>query len=374
MPKLLILILLTTFLVGDEYDFDISTLQHEPYEYSGYLRIDNKIQKLNADNEEYQNYLHLEALFDFSYHYDFITFKTSLMATYDYTKDRLEESDLPVNELYVDAKLNTNHKVLVGKESLKWGKGYYFNPIAFFDRPKDPTQPTLTREGFIIAKYSYNKSFSGDFKNLSFDFVYLPSTEDINSDYYISNTDSKNANNLAMRLYLLYFDTDIDFIFNYSDIANDKIGIDFSKNIQVNFEVHGEFAKVIDDSHSYLLGVRYLTDFELTIISEYMYNSEGLNKEEIEASSSILPFSAKDYLVTLISQKEPFNWLYLSLYYKNMMNVQDSSQQNKLGVGYSFKNNIDIDLSYNNNSGTELSEFGKKQVSDFIWLQASWKY
>jgi predicted metallopeptidase len=374
MLKLFILALLTTLLVGDEYDFDMSTLQHEPYEYSGYLRIDNKIQKLNKDNEEYQNYLHLEALFDFAYHYDSITFKSSLMATYDYTKDKLEESDLPVNELYVDAKLNTNHRILVGKESLKWGKGYYFNPVAFFDRPKDPTQPTLTREGFSIAKYSYNKSFSCNLKNLSFDFVYLPSTNNINEDYYRLITGSKDANNLAMRLYLLYLDTDIDLIYSYSDIASDKIGIDFSRNIQVNFEVHGEFAKVIDESYSYLLGIRYLTDFELTIISEYMYKSNGLNKEEIETSSSMLPFLAKDYWITLISQKEPFDWLYLSIYYKNMMNAQDSSQQNKLGVRYSFKNNIDIDLSYNKNSGAKLSEFGKKPITDFVWLQASWKY
>lgn len=374
MFKLLILTLFSVLLISDEYDFDMSTLKPKHYEYSGYLRIDNKVQKLNTDDEKYQNNLHLEALFDFLYHHDSLTFKTSLMATYDYIKDKQEESDLPVNELYIDAKLNTNHKVLVGKESLKWGKGYYFNPVAFFDRPKDPTQPTLTREGFILAKYSYNKSFSGDLKNLSFDFVYLPSTNDINEDYTRLATNNEDANNLAMRLYLLYFDTDIDFIYNYSDTANDKIGIDFSKNIQVNFEVHGEFAKIIDDGHSYLLGVRYLSNFELTIISEYTYKSNGLTKEEIETSSSTLPFLAKDYWVTLVSQKEPFDWLYSTIYYKNMMNIQDSSQQNKLGVSYSFKNNIDMDLSYNKNSGDKLSEFGKKQVTDFIWLQASWKY
>ena len=57
-----------------------------------------------------------------------------------------------------------------------------------------------------------------------------------------------------------------------------------------------------------------------------------------------------------------------------MINMQDLSQQNKLGVSYSFKNNMDIDLSYNTNSGNKLSEFGKKQITDFLWLQVSWKY
>ena len=57
-----------------------------------------------------------------------------------------------------------------------------------------------------------------------------------------------------------------------------------------------------------------------------------------------------------------------------MMNLQDSSGQNKVGVSYSFKNNTDIDFSYNKNSGADSSELGKKQVSDFVWLQVSWKY
>ena len=84
--------------------------------------------------------------------------------------------------------------------------------------------------------------------------------------------------------------------------------------------------------------------------------------------------TAKDYWITLISQKEPFNLLYSAIYYKNMLNMQDYSQQNKLGISYSFKNNIDFDLSYNKNSGKDFSEFGKKFISDFIWLQMSWKY
>lgn len=374
MTKLLIVLLLSTFLFSDEYDFDMSTIEADPYEYSGYLRIDEKVQKLNTDDEKYQNYHHLEALFDFSYHYEPFTFKTSLMATDDYIEDKLDESDLATNELYIESKLNTNHTLLIGKQSLKWGKGYYFNPVAYFDRPKDPQQPTQTREGFLIAKYNYNKSFSSAVKNLSFDFVYLPANESTNEDYFNLITNKENSNNVAIRLYLLLYDTDIDFIYNYSDVTDDKIGIDFSKNIQTNFEVHGEFSKVINEDYSYLLGLRYLTDFELTIISEYFYRSTGLNKEEIETSTSILPFIAKDYAITTVTQKEPLDLLYFSVYYKNMINLQDYSQQDKIGAIYNFKNNIDVDLSYNKNSGKDSSEFGKKQVGDFAWIRMTWSY
>ncbi|MCD6191575.1 MAG: hypothetical protein J7K14_08590, partial [Sulfurimonas sp.] len=245
---------------------------------------------------------------------------------------------------------------------------------AFFDRPKDPSDPTKAREGFIITKYSYNKSFQSELKNLSFDFVYLPSTDEVNKDYYDLITDKRDANNIALRLYMLLYDTDIDIIYNYSDEASEKIGIDFSKNIQTNFEVHGEYANILDGGYSYLLGLRYLTNFELTIISEYLYRSEGLTKEEIETTTLNIPFIAKDYAITLITQKEPFDFLYFSVYYKNMMNLQDYSMQNKVGASYLFKNNIDADLSYNVNSGDRLSEFGGKSVEDFVWLRLTWKF
>jgi hypothetical protein len=372
--KLLLLFILVSSIYGDDYDFDMGATQLDPYEYSGYLRLDDKAQRLNTNPTKYQNYIHLEALLNFSYDYEMFALTSSFIATHDYIKSVVSDNDLGVNDLYIEAKLNTNHTLLAGKESLMWGKGYFFNPIAFFDRPKDPSDPTKAREGFVIAKYSYNKSFQSELKNLSFDFVYLPSTDEINRDYYRLVTKEKEANNIAMRLYMLLYDTDIDFIYNYSDEASDKIGIDFSKNIQTNFELHGEYANVLDGGYTYLLGLRYLTDFELTIISEYLYRSEGLTKEEIETTNLAVPFIAKDYAITLITQKEPFDFLYFSVYYKNMLNLQDNSMQNKVGASYIFKNNVDADLSYNRNSGEELSEFGKKSVEDFLWLRLTWKF
>ena len=374
MKKLLLSLALITSVYGGDYDFDMGATQLDPYEYSGYLRLDDKAQRLNTNPDEYQNYVHVEGLFNFSYDYEIFSLSSSFIATHDYIKDIVSDNSFGVNDLYIEAKLNTNHTLLVGKESLMWGKGYFFNPVAFFDRPKDPSDPTKAREGFVIAKYSYNKSFQSELKNLSFDFVYLPSREDINEDYYNLITDEKDANNIAMRLYMLLYDTDIDIIYNYSDEASEKIGIDFSKNIQTNFELHGEYANVFDGGYTYLLGLRYLTDFELTIISEYLYRSEGLTKEEIETTTLSVPFIAKDYAITLITQKEPFDFLYLSLYYKNMMNLQDYSMQNKVGASYAFKNNIDADLSYNVNSGDRLSEFGNKMVEDFLWLRLTWKF
>ena len=348
----LLLLLCSSFILADEYDFDmdaVESMEPKSYEYNGYLRADDRFQRLNTsapsyilsgDDRSYQNYVYLEGLFEFTYFYEMFTVKTSLMGIYDYVYENVSEDDYPLNELYVDVKLTDNHSLLVGKESLKWGKGYYFNPIAFFDRPKDPQQPTVAREGFTVLKYSYNKSFQGALKNVAFDLLYLRADDKINEDFYRIATDSQISNNIGARLYLLLFDTDIDFIYSYSDAVHDKIGVDFSKNLQTNFEVHGEFAKEIDGYHSYLLGLRYLTDFELTIISEYVYRSNGLNAEEIEETNTTIPFIAENYAITLVSLKEPFDLLYSSLYFKNMLNLKEFRHQFKVGGTYSFLNNI----------------------------------
>ena len=374
LKTLLIIIFISVPLFCSDYSFNVEDIEPKSYEYGGYLRVDDKVQKTRQGDKEYQNYLRAEALLNYTHFYDIFRLKSSLIATGDYIKDKLSTNSFIANELYIEAKLSTNHSILAGKESLGWGKGYFSNPVAFFDRAKDPINPTQAREGFIITKYSYNKSFDSSLKNLSFDIVYLKANSSLNRDYYNLVTGKEDSNNLAMRLYFLLYDSDIDIIYNYSDVAKDKIGVDFSKNIETNFEIHAEYAKTLDESYSYLLGVRYLTDFELTIISEYLYQSSGLSEQEIKLSNSMLPFVAKDYTITLFTQKEPFSLLYSTLYYKNMLNLQDYSQQNRVGATYSFKNSVDIDISYNINNGGSSSEFGKKQASSFTWLRLTWNY
>lgn len=187
--SLLLTLFLSSSVYAGEYDFDMGAIEEmevKTYEYNGYLRVEDKPQRLNktsplyilnGDDKDYQNNLHIEALLEFSYFYEDLTLKTSLMGTYDYIKDKIADDNYPINELYIENKFNHNHSALLGKQSLKWGKGYFFNPVAFFDRPRDPTQPTLAREGFNIVKYSYNKSFQSDLKNISFDLLYLPAND-----------------------------------------------------------------------------------------------------------------------------------------------------------------------------------------------------
>ena len=117
-----------------------------------------------------------------------------------------------------------------------------------------------------------------------------------------------------------------------------------------------------------------LTQSDITITSEYYYNSEGLSKEEIASTVKMEPFGAKSYLINKFSKKEPFGIVYSSVYFKDMLNLEDNSHLDTLGFVYTFKNNLEIDFSYNLNTGDQESEFGKKMVSDFAWLKATWYF
>jgi len=374
---LAILFLLNTAVYADDYSFDMESIETKSFEYSGYLRAEHKYQTLNQESPLYtllnrsddsQNAFLNEALFRFTHYKDDFKLIGALSARY-VNIDGIDEDLFTVYQLYAHNKLSINHSIDVGKKTLKWGTGYFFNPAAFLDRPKDPTQPENAYEGYVMANYSYNKSFDGDLKNLKLDLIYMPTTSKVNDDFY-----NDISNNLAMKLYLLYFDTDLSFIYLHSDEQKDKIGFTFSRNLATYFEVHGEFAKQIEGYHSYLIGLKYVTENDITITSEYYYDSDGLTKDEIRSSIKLLPFSGKSYLINKFSKKEPFGIVYSSIYFKDMLNTEDHSHLDTLGFIYTFKNNLEIDFSYNLNSGNKESEFGKKLVSDFTWLKMTWYF
>ncbi len=374
---LALLFLYATISPADDYSFDMESIETKSFEYSGYLRTEYKYQNLNTDSPLYtllgredktQNTSLNEALFRFTYYQDDFKLISALSARY-VNIDGTDESLFTAYQLYAHHTFSINHSIDVGKKTLKWGKGYFFNPAAFLDRPKDPTQPENAYEGYVMANYSYNKSFEGDLQNLKLDFIYMPTTSSVNGDFYHAT-----STNLALKLYLLYLDTDIEFIYLYSDEQKDKIGFTFSKNIFPHFEIHGEVAKELNGYHSYLLGLKYVTQSDITITSEYYYDSDGLTKDEIRSSLKLLAFAGKSYFVNKFSKKEPFGIVYSSVYFRDMFNTEDHSHLDALGFIYTFKNNIEIDLSYNLNTGNEESEFGKKMVSDFAWLKATWYF
>jgi hypothetical protein len=287
------------------------------------------------------------------------------------------------------------------KKTLKWGKGYAWNPVSFIDRPKDPDEPDLALEGFWLLSADFIRSFSGPLKTLSFTPVFLPVLEKINDQF-----GTKEKANLAAKLYLLLYDTDIDFIVFTGGSRTTRYGADFSRNVTANFEVHGEFAYVEDfqkrhldaggnilgstyDAASYLLGIRYLSERETTYILEYYRDGTGFTKGEFRdfyrfvdraydqflatGNDALLgraanlgqgnygrPSPMKSYLYLRISQKEPCDILYFTPAVTTILNLKDQSFSLAPEIAYTGLTNLELRLKTTFLVGGRETEFGEK--------------
>jgi len=361
---------LFSFLIADDYSFDFEELESievKTYEYSGYMQAEHKYQRLNKSSPNYptknkssMDSFYGEAFLNYKYYQDRFTFLGEFMANYE-SIDHQEEDIYTLNQFIVNYKQNNNHQINLGKKTSKWGKGYFFNPVAFIDRKKDPNNPEASKEGYTQVHYNYNKVYQSDLQNFSFDAVYLRTTTDLNEDFY-----NQNSNSVAFKSYFLYKDIDIDLAYLYNDKLPNKFGIDLSTNIKTNFEIHAEYAKSDNSLYSYLLGIKYLTEFDLTIISEYFYQNEELPKAQ--------SFWDNRYFINKFTQKEPLDILYFSVYYKNLYNLDDNSHQNNLGVIYTKIKNLSIDFSIGKNYGENNSEFGSKLIDKFTWLELKYSF
>lgn len=355
---------------AESFSFDIGQYEKKPYEFGGYLQgsaehfdldPDAALAALNfpggvpVDYQRYRGVLELGG----KYRWD----KVSLNALWhgetldDYYGN---QHDTRFYELYVDAKPNERWTLVAGKHALRWGKGYAYNTVGFVERPKDATDPELSREGFVLAAAEYVKSFSGPLQTVSFTPVILPVSDDINEDF-----GGEKDVNLAARLYLLYRDTDIDLMVRSGNSRPDAIGLDFARNLSTNFEIHGELAwfndrthRILDASNAlvtreteavdWLLGLRYLTESETTWIMEYFHNGAGYTSAEMQdfydlAQATITDptllstaqtvrqvgygsaQAMRDYLYIKASQKEPFDALYWNAGITAIINLHDGS-------------------------------------------------
>jgi hypothetical protein len=240
-----------------------------------------------------------------------------------------------------------------GNKVFKWGKGYAWSPVAFVDRPKNPEDPEELRQGFTIFTADWNQSFGGALKNAALSAVGVPVYKHVNTQF-----GELNHMNFASKLYLLLYDTDIDFMVSTGSSRSTRFGFDFSRNITTNLEIHGEWARINNfklntinaqgvattrqwNAISYLLGLRYLSPQETTYIFEYYHNGTGVTQNQFQdfvtftnnsydtflstgndsglnRASQLAegvygrPNPMRDYLYFRASQKEPFDILYFT--------------------------------------------------------------
>jgi len=398
---------------AEDYKLELSEIDKKPYHLGGYLEFRPVLNGLDRDAALYQvkfynqdvgnplgetnGKLQLEGSLEKGITRLFARANTDLQNSYQGWSEKTT-----LYEGFLSVKPSSALVLEAGKKTMKWGKGYAWNPVAFLDRPKNPDDPDLALEGYAVFSADYTKSFAGPLKTLSFTPVLVPVGDSINEDfgdrYYL---------NFAGKLYLLLYDTDIDFLFLSGGSKTPRVGFDFSRNITPNFEVHGEWAwtsqakkTAVDENgkpsvsevnaQSYLLGLRYLTSRDTTLIFEYYRNEAGFTTRETEAYFSFVHASydlyrrtgndgpiqraanfsqglygrftpMQDYLYLRLSQKEPFDILYFTTALTGIYNLDDQSFSVSPELLYTGLTNLELRLKGTFLSGERLTEFGEKQ-------------
>jgi hypothetical protein len=207
-------------------------------------------------------------------------------------------------------------------------------------------------------------------------------------------------------MYLLVADTDVDVTFITGPGRPDALGIDFSRNLASNVEVHGEAAfvphaarQVVDatgaitrtatSATSMLLGVRYLAPTNTTFIVDMYRNGRGYGSNEIDTYFGLVetgrealaqgdgwllsqaraaadlgytrPSAMRAYVYTRVSQPDAFGVLYLNAAVSSIWNLQDGSGSLLPELTYRAGGNLEIRSQVGLAIGPRHSEFGEKQ-------------
>ncbi|OGS20990.1 MAG: hypothetical protein A3J83_06025 [Elusimicrobia bacterium RIFOXYA2_FULL_40_6] len=336
------ILIISSFVYAEDYSFEVpnAEFKKEKLNLSGNFDLKYSVLKSRA----FQDILYLYKM-DFYLNGDYqpgdagVHFKTNS----EYSSD--SQANFNLYELYGNLNLSMNSSMLLGKKTYNWGKGYAFNPVGYVNPAKDPENPEQLQAGIFSASYEYSKSFqAGLAQNASFDLIVIPSVETIDNKISgIKNTD------IAGKLYLLFLDTDIDFMQYCSKISPSKSGFDFSRNILSSLEMHGEFSRV--EGSSYLFGIRWLNEWNITTILEYYHNDAGLKLMQ-------------DYLYLKMSWPEPFNWVYFTPSIYTVINTSDRSSIIGIPLSYKPITNFEFILWPSFLIGRQDTEFGSKQYEN----------
>ncbi len=322
-------------------------------------------------------------------------------------------SDGSLYEAYVSLKPSPSFTLDVGKKTLKWGKGYIWNPSAFLDRPKDPDDPALALEGFVVVSADLIASFDGPLRTLAVTPVLVPVYEHINEGYA-----RRGTMNAAAKIYMLLYDTDIDVMFAAGGGQSSRFGLDFSRNLRPEVELHGEIAFVRDalratvdrgglltgtrtNATSVVLGARYLARTNTTFIVDVYRNGAGHTREELGTFFSLIdaargamiagdggllaparlaaetyarPNAMRDYVYARVSQPDVFGILYLATAVSSIWNVRDRSGSIIGEFTYRAGERVELRSQAGLILGRRGSEFGEKQNDARVEFRARYYF
>ena len=411
---------------AQEYSFDASEFEKKPFELGGYVQFKQESFSFSRDTAFYKlgfyNQAQRESLDRSSATLQLAGKLRKGMGTFDFRlnadvqRDQLAHGhNNSVYEAAYSIRPTPGLTLEVGKRSLKWGKGYAWNPVGFVERPKDPNDPQLAREGFVMANADWIASPGGDLQTIAFTPVLLPVSGGVNQDF-----GAPGHLNPAAKLYLLYRDTDIDFVWQGKGSRPARFGMDFSRNLASNIEIHGEWARIrkftrpvttaagtvtneVGNATSYLIGLRYLTANDTTYIVEYYRNGAGYAEPEARqfyelvgtghgqlqrtGSSPLFqkalslaqgsygrPNAGRDYVYFRAQVKDALGIVYFTPSLTAIVNRQDRSFQIAPELQYTGIKNLELRLRLLFLHGRRGTDFGEKQVSRKLEFHARYYF
>jgi len=423
---LVLLLVVASARAADEGGFDSSAFEKKPFEIGGFVQLKQEDLALNRDGAFYKlGYFGQPQRDDLGRTTATMELAGKLrfgIGTFDFrTHSDLQRDELShkhvntIYEAFYSIRPDPGLTIEAGKKVLRWGKGYAWNPIGFVERPKDPNDPELAREGFVMADGDLIFNRDGALQTIALTPVLLPVSNDVNSDF-----GGSGHLNPAAKLYMLYRDTDIDFAWQGKGSRPARFGLDFSRNVTSNFEVHGEWARVLQvtipvtdsagrvtsearNATSYLLGLRYLTASDTTFIAEYYRNGTGYTEQGarqfyqfVDAAFSQLqqtgngtllqraltlsqgsygrPNPGRDYFYFRAQQKDALGIVYFQPSITAMSNWRDGSYQVTPELLYTGISNLELRLRYALLQGGSVTDFGEKQTSRKIEFYARYYF
>jgi len=386
-----------------EFSFDLSEFEKSPWSFHGYVQGDLSYSWLNRDAALYRLELPganrdryrlgggMEIQAGLAYQQG--PFKAFALGSTEGWYDGEDWSgDLLLYEGNLSVQAGPNAYFTLGKTLLRWGKGYAWNPTNFAGRAKNPSDPDLSLEGYWMGIADIVKSFPGPLRTLALTGVILPVSGSMNSAF----GDEAHVN-VTGKLYLLLYDTDIDFMALSEGSRSARYGLTASRNITSSFEIHGEMALVTDseknvldpegevtietnDAWNYLAGIRYLAPTQTTVIAEFYHNGQGYTEDEVARYFDFLsvaedtqfnavrpglsgyqqPNFMRNYLYLKASQKEPFGWLYVTPALFTIYNLDDRSFSLTPEITHTGKENLELRFRFSYLAGGRGTEYGEK--------------
>lgn len=323
----------SSFVLAQDYsalDFDVSQYDKQEWEAKNYLRFDGN-QSLDRNNKnvflEYNTHQFVRK--------NLLDLEIDLSAShYSATGLTRSKNSLTMNKLQ-QVFADSQKSIEFGKSVKRWGKGYAYSSLAFFEKERNIFYPEFTREGLWLIEGKTFHSFEESIvSSSSYSLLWAP---DITGNEGLYNNHKRRG---AFRAYALIEQTDIDLI-----VGENLLGADFSTALTSQLEVHGEWGKK-NNVQSYLAGFRYQSTTDFVLISEFFKD-----------------FEQRDFLYLKASQKEPFQILYLTSYVIYNQNLNNDFYRSLLGVNYNFSGRVDLDVALQKTS----NDLGAKLLSTFYF-------